>query len=82
MKGGGRLVAEQVDVKLSGSVVVLRSAGHCTSAGTTGRVSGATAEMAFVTRLVPHGGIGQISKYVEGNKDQFSCYWKKEVQIY
>lgn len=54
---------------------MLGSAGHCASAGTTGRVTGATADMAFVTRrLVPHGGIGQISKYVEDNKDQFSCY--------
>lgn len=61
---------------------MLGSAGHCASAGTTGRATGATADMAFVTRrLVPHGGIGQISKYIEDNKDQFSCYWKKEVQI-
>lgn len=44
MKRGGRLVAEQVNVKLSGSVAVLCSAGHCASAGATGRVSGATAE--------------------------------------
>lgn len=83
MKGGGRLVSEQVDVMLSGSVAVLCNAQLCTSAGTTGRVGGATAEMVFVTRrLVPQGGIGKISKYLEDNKDQLSCYWKKEVQIY